>query len=75
MASPQLLRENTGFTSSTLASTGSGSPPRTLILCFDGTSNTPAERGTNVGKLFYALEKHNDTQRCYYQPGIGKLVL
>lgn len=45
---------------------------RTLILCFDGTSNRPVEAGTNVGRLFFALEKADSArQKCYYQPGLG----
>jgi hypothetical protein len=47
-----------------------------LIVCCDGTWNTPTEmdRGlpspTNVTKLHYALA-HDDTQLSYYHPGVG----
>ncbi|KAG8944227.1 hypothetical protein FRC04_002094 [Tulasnella sp. 424] len=47
-------------------------PPKTLILCFDGTSNSFSDENTNVVRLFNALEKHkSERQMCYYQPGIG----
>ncbi|KAG8911185.1 hypothetical protein FRC00_006924 [Tulasnella sp. 408] len=46
--------------------------PRTLILCFDGTSDAFDDDATNVVRLFSALEKERpDRQLCYYQPGIG----
>lgn len=46
--------------------------PRTLILCFDGTSDAFDDDATNVVRLFAALEKERpDRQLCYYQPGIG----
>ncbi|KAI0801922.1 hypothetical protein BC629DRAFT_153777 [Irpex lacteus] len=45
---------------------------RTLVLCFDGTSNQYDGDNTNVVK-FYSLLKKNitDEQLCYYQPGVG----
>ncbi|KAG8939817.1 hypothetical protein FRC04_005965, partial [Tulasnella sp. 424] len=49
-----------------------GRPPRTLILCFDGTADSFDDDTTNVVRLFAALEKERpDRQLCYYQPGIG----
>ncbi|PPR05037.1 hypothetical protein CVT24_010183 [Panaeolus cyanescens] len=46
--------------------------PRTLILCFDGTSNEYDPDNTNVIKLFALLKKDNfDEQLCYYQAGVG----
>ncbi|KAG8944216.1 hypothetical protein FRC04_002083 [Tulasnella sp. 424] len=49
--------------------------PKTLILCFDGTSNSFTDENTNVVRLFSALEKNEmDSQRCYYQPGIGTYI-
>lgn len=45
---------------------------RNLVLCFDGTSNKPGEKITNVLRLFQALNKNDEKkQLCYYQPGIG----
>ncbi|KIK69829.1 hypothetical protein GYMLUDRAFT_79892 [Collybiopsis luxurians FD-317 M1] len=45
---------------------------RTLVLCFDGTSNEYDSTNTNVVKLFALLKKDNqDEQLCYYQAGIG----
>ncbi|KAG8747044.1 hypothetical protein FRC10_002460 [Ceratobasidium sp. 414] len=45
---------------------------RTLILCFDGTSNRYDEENTNVVK-FMSLIKNDvpERQLVYYQPGIG----
>jgi uncharacterized protein (DUF2235 family) len=46
--------------------------PRTLVLCFDGTSNEYDEDNTNVVKLFALLKKDDtDEQLCYYQSGVG----
>ncbi|KAG8866408.1 hypothetical protein FRB98_004746, partial [Tulasnella sp. 332] len=45
---------------------------RTLILCFDGTTNEFGTDNTNVIKLFQLLKKDDPgTQLVYYQPGIG----
>ncbi|KAG8910030.1 hypothetical protein FRC01_006588 [Tulasnella sp. 417] len=47
---------------------------RTLILCFDGTSNRfdTDDKNTNVVLLFSMLEKNKpDQQLVYYQTGIG----
>jgi uncharacterized protein (DUF2235 family) len=46
--------------------------PRTLVLCFDGTSNEFSKRNTNVVKLYSVLKKDSPkSQLCYYQAGIG----
>ncbi|KAI0699326.1 hypothetical protein C8T65DRAFT_659921 [Cerioporus squamosus] len=47
--------------------------PRTLILCFDGTSNQFDGDNTNVVKFYSLLKKDDDfdQQLCYYQPGVG----
>ncbi|KAI0648141.1 hypothetical protein C8Q79DRAFT_999579 [Trametes meyenii] len=47
--------------------------PRTLILCFDGTSNQYDGDNTNVVKFYSLLQKDDDNtqQLCYYQPGVG----
>ncbi|KAG7088031.1 hypothetical protein E1B28_012067 [Marasmius oreades] len=48
------------------------SRPRTLVLCFDGTSSEYDGDNTNVVKFFSLLKKDNcDEQLCYYQAGIG----
>ncbi|KAI9444640.1 hypothetical protein H4582DRAFT_832941 [Lactarius indigo] len=48
------------------------SQPRTLILCFDGTSDKYDKDNTNVVKLYSLFNKdHVDEQVCYYQAGIG----
>jgi len=46
--------------------------PRTLILCFDGTTNEYSTKNTNVIKLYSILRKDKvEDQVCYYQAGIG----
>ncbi|EAU86154.2 hypothetical protein CC1G_03365 [Coprinopsis cinerea okayama7 len=46
--------------------------PRTLVLCFDGTSNEYDADNTNVVKLFALLKKDDfEQQLCYYQAGVG----
>ncbi|KAJ3502100.1 hypothetical protein NLJ89_g9037 [Agrocybe chaxingu] len=55
-------------------SSASCCPPtraRTLVLCFDGTSNEYDADNTNVVKLFALLRKDSDEQLVYYQAGIG----
>ncbi|KAL0961461.1 hypothetical protein HGRIS_006406 [Hohenbuehelia grisea] len=45
---------------------------RTLVLCFDGTSNEYDSDNTNVIKFFSLLKKDDfNEQLCYYQAGIG----
>ncbi|KAI0702283.1 hypothetical protein BC835DRAFT_1263977 [Cytidiella melzeri] len=45
---------------------------RTLVLCFDGTSNQYDGDNTNVVKFYSLLKKDaTDQQLCYYQPGVG----
>jgi uncharacterized protein (DUF2235 family) len=42
--------------------------PRTLVLCFDGTSNEYGKNVTNVIKLYSLLRKDRvEEQLCYYQ--------
>jgi len=49
--------------------------PRTLVLCFDGTSNLYDETNTNVVKFFSFLRKDvPDEQMVYYQAGVGTYV-
>ncbi|KAL9711343.1 hypothetical protein Ac2012v2_005887 [Leucoagaricus gongylophorus] len=45
---------------------------RTLVLCFDGTSDQYSAYNTNVPRLFALLKKDDPAkQLCYYQAGIG----
>jgi len=48
---------------------------RYLIVCCDGTWNTPEMASvTNVRRLYNALDKRSEdgtAQACYYQPGVG----
>ncbi|QRW07899.1 choline transport protein [Ceratobasidium sp. AG-Ba] len=47
-------------------------PERTLVLCFDGTSNKFGDQNTNVIKLVELLKKNDPSrQMVYYQTGIG----
>lgn len=45
--------------------------PRKLILCFDGTNHQYAATNTNVVKLYSMLDRNDEEQLAYYQPGIG----
>jgi uncharacterized protein (DUF2235 family) len=44
---------------------------RNLVLCFDGTNNEYAATNTNVVKMYAMLDRTQDDQLTYYQPGIG----
>ncbi|CAE7055861.1 unnamed protein product [Rhizoctonia solani] len=45
---------------------------RSIILCFDGTSNHFSNQNTNVVKLVELLKKDDpERQMVYYQPGVG----
>ncbi|CAE6421371.1 unnamed protein product [Rhizoctonia solani] len=47
-------------------------PERTLVLCFDGTSNQFGEKNTNVINLMELLKKDDPSkQMVYYQTGVG----
>ncbi|KAF2704992.1 hypothetical protein K504DRAFT_389108 [Pleomassaria siparia CBS 279.74] len=46
---------------------------RKLVLCFDGTGNEfqGNTSDTNIVKIYDKLDRDNDAQYHYYQPGIG----
>ncbi|KAF8684925.1 hypothetical protein RHS04_01121 [Rhizoctonia solani] len=45
---------------------------RSIILCFDGTSNHFSNQNTNIIKLVELLKKDEESeQMVYYQPGVG----
>ncbi|KAJ7250017.1 hypothetical protein B0H12DRAFT_684586 [Mycena haematopus] len=47
-------------------------PARTLVLCFDGTSEQYDGYNTNPVKLFALLKKDDSREQlCYYQSGVG----
>ncbi|KAH9065589.1 hypothetical protein EDB87DRAFT_1739788 [Lactarius vividus] len=49
--------------------------PRTLVLCFDGTTNEFDDANTNVVKLYSMLRKDKvEDQVTYYQAGIGTYI-
>ncbi|KZP18957.1 hypothetical protein FIBSPDRAFT_1045887 [Athelia psychrophila] len=56
----------------TSRSTTADRPRRTLVLCFDGTSDEYSDSNTNVVKIFSTLDKNKPgLQLCYYQAGVG----
>ncbi|KAL4896757.1 hypothetical protein BDV59DRAFT_191218 [Aspergillus ambiguus] len=50
--------------------------PKEFVLCFDGTGNKfhGDESDSNVLKIFRMLDRDDDNQYHYYQPGIGTYV-
>ncbi|KAI0714718.1 hypothetical protein C8Q76DRAFT_767966 [Earliella scabrosa] len=79
---PALARKDSGYgesptrqssTSSTLdGDSFSSHPPRTLVLCFDGTGDQFDADNSNVVSFFSLLKKDDrHEQMVYYQPGIG----
>ncbi|KAI1913908.1 hypothetical protein LOZ65_005741 [Ophidiomyces ophidiicola] len=51
-------------------------PPKTFVLCFDGTGNKfcGTEADSNVLKIFRMLDRNQGRHFHYYQPGIGTYV-
>lgn len=49
---------------------------RKFILCFDGTGNkfTGTHADSNILKIYRMLDRGDDSQFHYYQPGIGTYV-
>src|SRR5205085_11529876 len=45
--------------------------PKNIVICFDGTSNQFGPNNTNVIRLVQVIDR--DTQRLYYDPGVGTL--
>ncbi|KAG8731123.1 hypothetical protein FRC12_019880 [Ceratobasidium sp. 428] len=48
-----------------------GVKQRTIVLCFDGTSNHFSAQNTNVVKLMELMQKDDPRQMVYYQTGVG----
>ncbi|HKQ12555.1 MAG TPA: DUF2235 domain-containing protein, partial [Steroidobacteraceae bacterium] len=46
---------------------------RNLIVCFDGTNNQFGANDTNVVRLVQSLERVDERQLVYYDPGVGTL--
>ncbi len=44
-----------------------------IILCIDGTNNSPDSGRTNVSRFMRMLSKTSKEQVVYYQPGVGTL--
>lgn len=47
--------------------------PRNLIVCFDGTNNEFGPENTNVIRLIQALDRDENKQLLYYDPGVGTM--
>jgi uncharacterized protein (DUF2235 family) len=53
--------------------------PKHIVLCSDGTGNTPAKgRGTNVWKIYMAIDRHDHEEQrellpqvAFYDDGVG----
>ena len=46
--------------------------PKNIVLCSDGTGNTAIKgRGSNVFKLYEALDLAPDKQIAFYDDGVG----
>jgi len=46
-------------------------PPRAIVICLDGTANTPGDR-TNVRRVFDVISiSHRPEVLSYYDPGVG----
>lgn len=52
-------------------------PRRKFILCFDGTGNkfSGTDSDSNILKIYRLLDRNEDDQFHYYQPGIGTYVV
>jgi uncharacterized protein (DUF2235 family) len=48
-------------------------PSRNIVMCFDGTRNTPTLNDTNVVRIFRLAQKGGDANVTYYASGIGTL--
>ena len=46
--------------------------PKSIVICCDGTANTPVRNRTNVMKLWLSLVR-DDEQMVYYDPGVGTM--
>jgi uncharacterized protein (DUF2235 family) len=46
---------------------------RNLVICCDGTNNEFGPENTNVVRLVQVLDRNPESQRLYYDPGVGTL--
>jgi len=48
-----------------------------FVLCFDGTGNkfSGSDSDSNILKIYRMLDRSDDSQFHYYQPGIGTYVM
>jgi hypothetical protein len=76
------LQEQLDFHRNTLRSTvilphRNERPRQTFILCFDGTNNkfSGTDADSNILKIYRMLDRNEDDQFHYYQPGIGTYVV
>lgn len=59
-----------------MATQGPYHPPKTFVLCFDGTGNkfSGTDADSNILKIYRMLDRNQGHQFHYYQPGIGTYV-
>lgn len=50
-----------------------GGPAKNLVFCFDGTTNNPLGKDTNVIRIAYLSLESVDRNVVYYDPGVGTL--
>ena len=52
-------------------------PSKKFVLCFDGTGNkfSGTDSDSNILKIYRMLDRNDDAQFHYYQPGIGTYVV
>lgn len=52
-------------------------PRKKFVLCFDGTGNkfSGTDSDSNILKIYRMLDRNDDAQFHYYQPGIGTYVV
>jgi uncharacterized protein (DUF2235 family) len=46
---------------------------KNIIICCDGTGNQFGEQNSNVVKLYRILQKEQNTQVAFYDPGVGTM--
>ncbi len=65
---------STDLSDSTASTQQASARPRNLVVCSDGTGNRAGKaRGTNVWKLYEALDRNSDgvEQMSFYDDGVG----
>src|SRR5262245_16450239 len=47
--------------------------PRSIVVCLDGTENSPIKHDTSVVRIFRLARAWGDRNVAYYDPGVGTL--